>query len=263
MLKKLNFEDFAVLRGPFESGRQSPSSLSAALILSIFMQALFIFLEKYIGNYSIYPHTERIFNIHLWLSIILAVLSIIYSIPVIYMRSQKIQYLLTISVSQNLGSVSIYILILFMLGAEAETFQMDSNEIVTCMYVILLLGIIVFILTSIRFYILLKKGQYRKGSKKDKLRAKFEKKSLVPVAIIGSTGLVFIIQFLIRTFGIQDFQLIIMISLATLIFLTMLFVLPEQLVLLYCKFRFKSFNFDRRGNLYFIDNDLEKSAKVK
>ncbi|WP_280528738.1 hypothetical protein [Virgibacillus pantothenticus] len=29
----------------------------------------------------------------------------------------------------------------------------------------------------------------------------------------------------------------------------MLFVLPEQLVILYCKYRFESFNFDKDGNL--------------
>ncbi len=38
---KLKEEDFAVLRGPLESGRQSPSSLGAMFILSLFLHPLF------------------------------------------------------------------------------------------------------------------------------------------------------------------------------------------------------------------------------
>lgn len=38
MFRKLTEEDFAILRGPFESGRQSPTFMGAALFLSIFLQ---------------------------------------------------------------------------------------------------------------------------------------------------------------------------------------------------------------------------------
>ncbi|MGY0691202.1 hypothetical protein ACW2QC_00250 [Virgibacillus sp. FSP13] len=43
MLQKLSEEDFVALRGPFESGRQSPNSLSLTLILFIFFQPLMFF----------------------------------------------------------------------------------------------------------------------------------------------------------------------------------------------------------------------------
>ena len=38
MLEKLTEEDFMVLRGPLESGRQGPGSLGGMLLLSIFLQ---------------------------------------------------------------------------------------------------------------------------------------------------------------------------------------------------------------------------------
>ena len=49
MLKKLKKKDFAVLRGPLESGRQSPDSLGMALLLSIFLQALLYYVTYHIA----------------------------------------------------------------------------------------------------------------------------------------------------------------------------------------------------------------------
>ncbi|WP_338655068.1 hypothetical protein V6B14_03070 [Sporosarcina psychrophila] len=104
-----------------------------------------------------------------------------------------------------------------------------------------------FVATVIRFSILLKRGKYRKGSKRDGLLAKFETKTYIPAVIIGGTGLVFIVQFVVRTFNLADIEEAVITVLCFAVFYTMIFVLPEQLVILYCKFRFKSFNFDKRG----------------
>ena len=49
MLHKLKEKDFAVLRGPLESGRQSPDSLAGALFLLIFLQALIYYVTYYIA----------------------------------------------------------------------------------------------------------------------------------------------------------------------------------------------------------------------
>lgn len=48
MLGKLKEEDFEVLRGPFESGRQSPGSLAFALILGIVFQPMLYALEYFV-----------------------------------------------------------------------------------------------------------------------------------------------------------------------------------------------------------------------
>ena len=250
MLNKLSEEDFAVLRGPLESGRQSPSALGGTLILAIFGQALFLFLESYIRNYSIYPHKEKVFTIHLVVSCILIIFYIIYAIPLVYMNRQKTQYLLIIIASQNIGSLSVFILTLFIIGTNEVKINHDAGTLLTFTFISLLFGLLIFIGTSIRFYFLLKRGYYRKGSKKDKQRRRFETKSYAPFAIIGSIGLVFIIRYLVKIFGLADIETVFMLTLAMGIFYTMIFILPEQLVILYCKFRFKSFNYSAEGNLY-------------
>ncbi|MCL6571136.1 MAG: hypothetical protein K6T88_05560 [Bacillus sp. (in: Bacteria)] len=45
MLERLKEEDFEVLKGPLESGRQGPPSLGGTLFLAIFLQALLFSLE--------------------------------------------------------------------------------------------------------------------------------------------------------------------------------------------------------------------------
>lgn len=79
--------------------------------------------------------------------------------------------------------------------------------------------------------------------------------------IVGSVGLLFILQYLVRTFGLADIESIVMITLFILLFYTMLFVLPEQLVILYCKYRFDSFNYDKNGNLKPMGTDRMGAAK--
>ncbi|WP_245911382.1 hypothetical protein [Paraliobacillus ryukyuensis] len=120
---------------------------------------------------------------------------------------------------------------------------------ITFTYITLAIGFIVFIITFIRFYILLKNGKYRKGAKKDYQRRKFKGKSLLPIAIPAGIGIVFIIQYLIRTFDFASAETIIMAILMIGLFYTKLFVLPEQLVLQYCKIRFDSFNYEQNGRL--------------
>ncbi|QUW24005.1 hypothetical protein JSQ81_13385 [Sporosarcina sp. Marseille-Q4063] len=249
MLKNLSESDFMVLRKPLQSGRQSPGSLGAVLFLSIFLQALLLFLEYYIGGYSVYPNQKKVFSVHLWMSSILAVLSLIYAFSFIYMKSQKNQYLLGIIVSQNLFGVSTFILALFILGTGETGVKADAKSLLTFTCVTLLFGVLFFIATSIRFYILLQRGHFRIGSKKDELRERFETKSYLPIVIVASTGFLFIMQHLFKTFELADIEIMFMIVLAMIIYFTMIFVLPEQLVILYCKFRFDSLNYSKKGRL--------------
>jgi len=83
-------------------------------------------------------------------------------------------------------------------------------------------------------------------------------KSYLPVIIAGSIGVLFIVQFLIRNINVdlltQGFEPLLVIILGPILFFTMMFVLPEQLILLYCKYRFEGFNFYMSGHL----KELEK-----
>ena len=246
MLHKLKKKDFAVLRGPLESGRQSPDSLAGAIFLLIFLQALVYYVTYYIAaEVTIFPNVEKIQRIHLWVTVCLVCLSTIYSFSVIYKRSQKIQYLISILSVQNIG-ISFYLSGVFIVG-EMEGIPVESLVMFT--KITIGIGVLLFVGTCIRFYILLKNGHYRNGSKKGQLREGFETTSYIPLAIIGSTGFVFVIQYMIRKIGWMGFEDMFIIVLAMGLFYTMIFVLPEQLVILYCKFRFKSFNFDKDGFL--------------
>ena len=247
MRNKLVVEDFAVLKGPLESGRQSPSSLSFALLLTIFLQALFYYLTYYVAaEVTIFPYVEKIQTIHFWITASFILLSGLYAIPAVYKRSQRIQYLLSILTIQNIGAVFCYLVALFLIG-EQEGVTEDSLLAFT--RTTLIIGALIFIATFIRFYILLKKGSYREGSKKEATRQKFETKSNLPMAIIASIGLVFVIQYVVRMFSWTDMEIMLVAIMFIGVFFTMLFVLPEQLVILYCKLRFKSFNFDKKGYL--------------
>ncbi|MEI4768670.1 hypothetical protein WAX74_03230 [Psychrobacillus sp. FJAT-51614] len=65
MLGKLKEEDFEVLRGPLESGRQSPGSLGFALILCIILQPLLFALEYFVAaDATIFPYKDEILRIH-------------------------------------------------------------------------------------------------------------------------------------------------------------------------------------------------------
>ncbi|MFC6039546.1 hypothetical protein ACFPYN_08930 [Paenisporosarcina macmurdoensis] len=126
---------------------------------------------------------------------------------------------------------------------------MSSESMLNFTYIVLSIGLLIFIVTCIRFNVLLRKGKYRKGSKKDELRRHFEAKSYIPIASIVGLGLVFVIQYMARSSVINDLNMIIFIVIAITLFFIMLFILPEQLVILYCKYRFKSFNFNKQGYL--------------
>lgn len=250
MLSKLTEQDFEVLRGPLESGRQRPAALAGVLVLCAFLQALLFALEYFVaGGSTAYPYKDEILAVHLWFTAGLIGLSLFYAIPAIYSKSGRIQYLLSIVVSQNLFSPCLFISALFLIGKEGDGHEATAESLLTFTYIILAIGFLAFVATSIRFYGLLKKGEYRKGSSKDALRAKFEAKSYIPMASIAGLGLVFVIQYIARNSAIDDLNTTVIIVIGMSLFFVMLFVLPEQLVILYCKYRFKSFNFDERGNL--------------
>ena len=255
MVSKLKEEDFEVLRIPLESGRQGPSQLATALILGAIFMPMIYALEYYVAAYdTIFPYKQKILEVHFWLTSVLVLLSIVYAIPFIYRRSQRIQYLLTILVSQNLFTFPLFICALFFIGKKGEGMKATPESLLNFTYILLFIGLLVFLLTFVRFYILLRKGQYRKGSNKEQLRTKVEKKSLLPTAILAGIGLVLVLQYIVRNSALQDINMYGVVLIGMALFFVMLFVLPEQLVILYCKIRFKSFNFNEHGYLNHLDS---------
>lgn len=262
-MKKFTEEDFLVLRSPFQSGRQSPGSLTLVLILGLIFQPLLFFLTHIVAaDATNFPKVDIIFTIHLWITGILMVLSLIYSISPIYMRGQKIQYLLSILVSQNIFGVCMYISAIFLIGGLKG---ITEQGILIITFLTLFWGLIVFVMTSIRFYMLLLDGQYRAGSIKHEQRSSLESqvKSYVPKVIGISTALVILTISILRVFGVGELNELIVIILGMLLYFTMIFVLPEQLVILYCKFRYDSFNYSKKGKLKSFQPQKKRGKRKK
>ena len=185
--------------------------------------------------------------IHFTLSIVIIILSIIYSFPAFHKKHEAIQYLVTTLVTMNTG-ICFFLCSIFLIW-DNRLLEKDLPVIKTSIIAAVIIGVLVFVVTWIRFMILLKKGEYRPGSKKESVRGRIESMSLVIPAIIIGTGLSMFLQAVFRTMTIDGNELFIILVGPLLLYL-FLFVLPEQIVIIYCKKRFKSFTFDEKGNLY-------------
>ncbi|MFP7168909.1 hypothetical protein [Terribacillus sp. 7520-G] len=260
--RNLEEMDFWALRNSLET-RQSISSLGAVLIVSIFLNAiLFLLVYVVVFEYSIYPNKEDIYKAHLYITIVLSLFGLVFGLPFFYKRYEKIQYFISIIVSQNLfGAFPL----LFALFAFGNVYGISQNNLLMITRLALFAGGLVFVVTSVRLFLLLKRGEYRADSRKDKVRKKWEDfvRGHLPVFIAIGVGAVFIIQYLFRIIPIANFDIFIMGTLCILIYMTMLFVLPEQLVILYCKIRYESFNHNRKGNLKPFGFKTPKKKKKK
>ncbi|GAE94513.1 hypothetical protein JCM21714_3675 [Gracilibacillus boraciitolerans JCM 21714] len=215
--------------------------------MAIFGQALIVFLAHIVvGDKSNFPYKDLIFVVHVIITILIIIFSVVFAIPTIYKKMESFQYLISIIISQNLFGITPYFWTLHAIGrTEAST-----NSLIFATVLTLLLGIFVFILTCIRFRRLLVQGKFRKGTIKEQTRQKLEAKSFLPLAVIGGLGVVYFIQFISNHVSRIEFNILTMGIIGLGVFYTMLFVLPEQLVILYCKKRFKSFNFNKEGKIY-------------
>lgn len=74
--------------------------------------------------------------------------------------------------------------------------------------------------------------------------------------IIGlEIAAVFIMIFIISNFDLKGIDSLFMCTMFILISYVMLYVLVEQLLILYCKFRFDSFNFEQTGRIKPMQDD--------
>ena len=252
-MERLREENLEFLKGPLESGRQIPSGLGPILFISVFLQALIFSLECFmVGPNTVFPYKDKIIEIHLYATVALMILSLVFAIPKVFRKFNRFQYLISILVSQNLFSVSLFICTLLLIGEDTGREMASAEKLLKVTYLILSCGLVIFIATCVRFFILLKKGHYRKGSKKDQIRGQLEKNtnSLIFPAVVFGLMIVFIVGYIVRIVPEMNVDSILIITIGIGLFFVMLFVLPEQLVILYCKYRYKSFNFNERGYLY-------------
>lgn len=256
----LQEKDVFVFRRPLESGLQSPMNLSGILVLGAFLQAGLYALEFYVIGYSSsHPLKNDILQWHFRISLALIVLGLIFAIPFVCRKLERVQYLISVVFSQNLFGASAYILALFAVTDKEAGLSDESMLLFT--KVTLLAGIIVFLLAFARYSWKIRNGDYRRGSRTEQKRRLVENLSSLPAATVAGLGLFFILQYVIRNLGLGDPNQLIIIFIGFAVFYTMCFVLPEQLIIFYCKLRFSSFNF--KGQTYLDevthDGESEKS----
>lgn len=260
MFKEFTERDFIGFREHLKS-RQNPNSLGGALFISCFLQFLLYYLIYYVAaEATVYPNVATIKKIHFGVTLILTVFSAVFMFSLVFKTFEKTQYLLSILVSQNVFGIYSYLGALFLIG---EGDVATSAFLVTFTYITSGIAVVLFVATFFRLYLLIKKGQYRESSKKGE---EFESTSYIPIVIIASIGtLIILITLVINNgvIGVSD-ETIFFIVLSLLIFYVMIYVLPEQLIILYCKFRFKSFNFNMSGHLYPVgESDYESYGSRK
>lgn len=260
LMTKLPVEYYAVLRKPLESGRQSPKKLAEAFLLSVpIVWLLYLVTFTVAADSTNYPNVEKIRTTQFIMTVVVSILGIIFSFPSIYRKTGWLQYAYSVLLAQFTFTVYPFISAFFIMGQQENA----SREIlIKLTYYAIILGILVLLVTSIRFSILLKKGAYKKGSSKDITRSKFETKSYVPIAVVVSTAFVLLLQFVIRNIQVDSLEDAILIYLPLLIAYVTIFVLPEQLVIVFCKIRFKEFNYDSRGYLHNIEKIELKRKNV-
>lgn len=248
---KLNHHDFYVLREPLKSGRQSPDSLAAVLFLAVFLQFVCYFAFYFFVDPDSHLFIRKLKEVHFQITFILSVLSVIFALPPVFKRLDRTQYLLSIVISQNVFGAYSYAGGIILL---TEDSWVTKESLFSFILTTLSIGLAFLIFTCIRFIILLRKGEYRKGGKKD-VKGRFDIASVLPFAISTGLAFVYVLQFYIRYSGLGDVEELFYVLICFGLFYTMIFVLPEQLVILYCKFRFKSFTFNTSG--YLRDEDVK------
>lgn len=263
-LDHLSEEDFAVLRGPLESGRQSPNSLAGTLLLAPFL------LIVILGLANAFVFTDRLELPHTvvvviclicdLLGLIIIILSIIFSFKKIYQKRQRAQYLLSVVVVQTIIGF-LYLVMLYYLFDDVQfhhTYKVSTTSMALFSIGTFLIGIFLFIVAFIRFLRLLKQGQFRKNTKRDQLRGKLEKQ-MKQYTIYGAVSVSSVFLTGIKVMNV-DFEVMIAVSIGVSLFYIMMFILPEQLVIWYCKGRFKSFNFDENNILYAMSTENKQES---
>lgn len=235
-------KNFIVFRRSLETGSRSTANIAGNLILATFLSVFMVGMEYFFeASGTAHPWQDELLMAHTWFTGILIGLSLIFSFPWVYKRAEKLQYLVSILVSQNLFGLSFYIWALLLIAEEGN--GMAAESILEVTRWTLVVGAIVLVLTFIRLIVKIYRGKYREGSAQDEIRGMFEYKSHLPAAIVGGLGLFFILRYLITHTNTVGADILLIIFMGMFLFYVMLFILPEQLVILYCKFRFKSFNY--------------------
>lgn len=266
MWRKLNGlgeEKFVGLRGPLESGRQSPNGIGGIFPLLV----IFLPVEVLMCYWLIVDGWDSsISNIFFFSFMVFCflffILSIIFSFKKVFMKYQKVQYALSAIAMQQV--IIFFTAFSFFMLAEDNIWNASGHDVEAAYnkYVLFLLftiviGIGIIIYSLYLYYKKIEEGEYEEGAYLTELREDAEEgdgsatENMLKVMYTfwGINAVVFGLIILF-TFKESDLETIGIVTLCITLAYTMFYILAEQLILLYCKWRFKSFNFDEEEELY-------------
>jgi len=249
-LDKLSEEDFAVLKGPLESGRQSPESLAGNLLIAPFLIGvlllianMFVFVDRI---EPAHPVVIILCLLYDGMALILILLSLQFGVKKVYKNRQSTQYLIVILLSQFMFGGSGYWIGMYMIFDSQQfhhSIAVGNLKLVIFIISSLVVGVILFIFSFIRFLKKLEEGKFRKNTKRDKIRSQLEENTMnfEKFAIVFGVSFTLIITSLFTMLGVHDIEVLFVASIGVTLFYVMQFILPEQIVIWYCIRRFKSY----------------------
>ena len=249
----LEEEDFAIFRTSFESGRQTPETIRKGIVLAIIMQIVMGVGIFAAADPTVSPefHKATLLIVQYTCTLCLFIYSIIYAIPKIYMKKQHIQFLVaSLSLLNFIGIFPFYGLLFILV----RLVEITEKSFFSLAIFILVSGIIFYIAIIFRLQRSIHAGHYRKDSTKHNYSEVLKRDraifSRLPELIIIGIGLVFIIRFILTNMFTVDTEMMILFFMLFALFYMGIFMFAYSIIVVYCKKRFASFNFDENGNLY-------------
>src|SRR5699024_5400642 len=178
--------------------------------------------------------------------LVVAISAIFFASKKVYKSRQAGQYLFVTIISPYLFGILPLAIALYMIFDDVQfnhNFTIGNTEMVLFIIGIIDLGLIFIIFDFLRFTKRLEDGKYHKKNKIDTNEGFLEGRSLNFKKIYTTFGVAFILVAikLLTVLHVTDVETLFISSLTIMIFYSMLFILPEQIVIWYCIKRFKSF----------------------
>lgn len=266
---ELSEDYFSALRRRFELHQQSPRALGRALVGSSIAHAFFCLFSIFILTDGWdHPLVTRIFLIHVVVTSVQFYFSLFYSIPYVNRMRQKMQYFFVITTLLLIG-ISFYLIPLYIVadevlfGYHSHSYYVTEETFIRFIQLSLIVGVMIMIVGFLRFNYLLTNGKFREGSDLDLKRQTTEESATdyIRTILIIVVGIGIIALTMAKYLEVAQLDRLLIASFGILVFYYVLYKLPVQLCILYCKRRFKSFNFDAEGNIYPVGSgDRQKSA---
>ncbi len=246
-LNKYNEEDFVQFRVALESGKLSPKRLIITLVGGILGQLLLALCLFIVADPQMFPgyFKDEILIVVYFFTSILIIFSIVFLIPFFYRKNQRMQYIISSVNILNILSVMPLFCSLF--------FLVRNRDLSLMVYLVIAVSLIVFgmglywlVLCGLRKKI--QYGGYRNdvAGKRNGMAVRHDNADLsqIPSIIFGGAGFAMIVGSL----GLVGDTLVMIIML--LLYLTGIYLFAQARLIMYCKRRFRSFNFSEEGHLY-------------